>query len=173
MTLFVDMDEVLADTYQAHLDLYNSEYNEQLKVENCLGRELWQCVPADRQASIREHCHRPGFFKGLKPMKDAIEVMEQLSQEYQVYIASAAMEFPVSLAEKSEWIDEHMPFIPWKQRILCGHKHILRGEILIDDRLKNLQPFVGRSILFTSPHNTEVDGFERVSSWAEIAEKLL
>ena len=173
MVLFVDMDEVLADTYQAHLDRYNEEYGEQLKVEDCMGRELWECIPSDRKSSIHRHCNTPGFFRELKPIEDAVKVMEELSKKYHVYIASAAMQFPVSLAEKSEWLDEHLPFIPWQQRILCGHKHILRGEILIDDRVKNLEPFEGRSILFTSPHNTVVEGFERVSTWAEIARKLL
>jgi len=83
------------------------------------------------------------------------------------------MQFPNSLEEKSEWLDEHFPFIHWRNRILCGNKHILNGDVLIDDRNHNLENFQGRPLLFTSPHNINTNGFERVNSWDEVAEKLL
>ncbi|PJB13562.1 MAG: 5'(3')-deoxyribonucleotidase [Flavobacteriales bacterium CG_4_9_14_3_um_filter_40_17] len=173
MTLFVDMDEVIADTYGAHIDRYNKDYQENLTREFCMGHEVWQCVPENRQQSIQNHPTLEGFFSALKPMKDSQSVMKELSLKYEVYIASAAMEHPKSLIEKYQWIDEHFPFIHWKKRILCGDKHILSGDILIDDRVFNLEPFQGRSLMFTSPHNIHEEGFERVNNWMEIAEKLL
>jgi 5'(3')-deoxyribonucleotidase len=44
---------------------------------------------------------------------------------------------------------------------------------MIDDRIKNFVTFKGRSLLYTSPHNLLVDGFERVNNWQEVAAKLL
>lgn len=173
MILFVDMDEVMADTYGAHIEIYNQEFQECLTIEACMGREVWHTVPEDRQSSVRNHARNRGFFRNLKPMADSQEVLKELSKKYEVHIASAAMQFPNSLEEKSEWLDEHFPFIPWQQRILCGHKHILNGDILIDDRSYNLENFKGRSLLFTSPHNINVAGFERVDSWKEVGHKLL
>ncbi|WP_435625376.1 5' nucleotidase, NT5C type [Flagellimonas sp.] len=173
MTLFVDMDEVLADTYQAHIDIYNSEFGETLTREECFGKEVWQCVPQERQQSIRQHARTYGFFRDLGIVDQSQEVLEQLNQKYEVYVASAAMQFPNSLEEKSVWLDDHFPFIPWQRRILCGDKHILKGDILIDDRSYNLKNFSGRSILFTSPHNMNTNGFERANTWLEIADKLL
>ncbi|MEL6305945.1 MAG: 5'(3')-deoxyribonucleotidase, partial [Bacteroidota bacterium] len=101
------------------------------------------------------------------------KVLEELSEKHRIYIASAAMQFPNSLKEKSDWLDEHFPFIPWQNRILCGHKHILRGDVLIDDRAYNLKSFEGRPILFSSPHNLEQEDLERADSWEDIATKLL
>nr|WP_297784011.1 5'(3')-deoxyribonucleotidase [uncultured Allomuricauda sp.] len=173
MIIFVDMDEVIADAYQAHIDIYNQEFGAQIKAEECLGKEFWQCVPEAHQQSIRNHTRRDGFFKDLKLIEGSQEVLRGLSQKHDVYIASAAMEFPQSLREKSDWLDEFFPFIPWQNRILCGNKHVLKGDILIDDRSKNLGPFDGRSIMFTSPHNTNVNTFERAHTWQDIADKLL
>ena len=82
------------------------------------------------------------------------------------------MQFPNSLREKSDWLDQYFPFIPWQNRILCGEKYILNGDVLIDDRSYHLRKFENRGILFTSPHNTKTEGFERASSWLEI-EKML
>ncbi len=173
MILFVDMDEVIADTYGAHIDLYNSEFKGTLTKDSCAGNEVWHMVPEAHQDSVRKHATRRGFFRALKPIAGSQEVLERLSSKYEIYIASAAMQFPNSLEEKSEWLDEHFPFIPWQNRILCGHKHILKGDVLIDDRSYNLERFDGRSLQFTSPHNINTKGFERVNSWFEVAEALL
>ncbi len=173
MIIFVDMDEVIADTYGAHIEIYNKDFNDQLRIEMCAGSEVWQNVPIERQASVREHATVRGFFRNLKPLENSQKVLKELSEKNEVYIASAAMQFPNSLEEKSEWLDEHFPFIHWRNRILCGNKHILNGDVLIDDRNHNLENFQGRPLLFTSPHNINTNGFERVNSWDEVAEKLL
>lgn len=173
MTIFVDMDEVIADAYIAHIEIYNQEFNAQLSLEDCFGREVWQCVPKEHQKNIKDHTRRIGFFRDLRVIPDSHEVLFELSKKHQVYIASAAMEFPDSLKEKSDWLDLYFPFIPWQNRILCGDKHILKGDVLIDDRSKNLKPFDGRSIMFSSPHNVNENSFERARNWQEIADKLL
>ncbi|HMB64707.1 MAG TPA: hypothetical protein VKN36_16620 [Eudoraea sp.] len=173
MTLFVDMDEVIADTYAAHIERYNEDFMESLTINDCLGGEVWHSVPEDRQQSVRLHASTNGFFRALKPIKDSQLVLKELAGKYEVHIASAAMQFPNSLLEKSDWLDEHFPFIPWQNRILCGDKHILKGDILIDDRSYNLEKFEGRPLLFTSPHNLNTNSFERVNNWKEVADKLL
>ncbi|WP_350287927.1 5'(3')-deoxyribonucleotidase [uncultured Croceitalea sp.] len=173
MTIFVDMDEVIADTYQAHLDIYYNDYGILHKKEDCSGRDFWQCVPEAHQKSVKAHAWQVGYFRDLKVIPDSQEVLSKLVERHEVYIASAAMQFPNSLLEKSDWLDEFFPFIPWQNRILCGDKHILKGDVLIDDRSYNLKNFDGRTILFTSPHNTKTNGFERADSWSDIAKKLL
>ncbi|WP_405328678.1 5' nucleotidase, NT5C type [Leeuwenhoekiella sp. LLG6367-2.1] len=173
MTLFIDMDEVIADTYQAHIDLYNTKYCATLTKEQCLGSEVWQMVPEEHQAYIRNHANERGFFKDLAVIKDSPEVLRALQDKYELYIASAAMQFKSSLEDKADWLDRHFPFIPWENRILCGHKHILKGDILIDDRSYNLEAFDGRGIQFSSPHNSKTTAFDRVDTWKDVADLLL
>ena len=173
MVIFIDMDEVIADTYGAHIDVYNTEFKGELTKDSCAGTEVWRMVPEAHQESVRKHAARRGFFRELKVIPNSQEVLAQLATKHEVYIASAAMQFPNSLEEKSEWLDEHFPFIPWQNRILCGHKHILKGDVLIDDRSYNLEHFEGRGLQFTSPHNVNTTGFERVNNWLEISKKLL
>ncbi|MAZ28565.1 MAG: 5'(3')-deoxyribonucleotidase [Cytophagaceae bacterium] len=173
MTIFVDMDEVIADTYMAHIDWYNRDLQQCLTLEECMGKEVWQSIPEEHVDYLRDQTNQDGFFRELAVIPDSQEVLRALHEKHDVYIASAAMQFKNSLREKADWLDEHFPFIPWQNRILCGHKHILKGDILIDDRAYNLEAFDGRGIQFTSPHNIHTSGFERVTSWKEIGEKLL
>lgn len=173
MTIFVDMDDVLADTYGKHIELYNKEHKQELSLAHIESGEVWHNVPEIHQESILKHAYQKGFFRDLEPIKDAIQVMEALHNKHEIYIATAATQFPNSLKEKSDWLDQYMPFITWQHRIMCGHKFILRGDLLIDDRTYNLEKFEGDTLLFNSPHNVNDTGYTRVSSWLEIAERLL
>jgi len=83
------------------------------------------------------------------------------------------MEFPNSLKEKHIWLEKNFPYILWKNMILCGDKSILKGDILIDDHLKNLSVFDGQTILFDAIHNRKTEGHQRVKSWKEVADILL
>ncbi len=173
MTIFVDMDEVLADTFGAHIDLYNNEFGKSLTLADIPHGEVWENVPKAHLQNVKDHVWRDGFFRELPLIKDSQEVMLALSKKHEVYIATAATQFPNSLREKSDWLDEHFPFITWEYRIMCGHKFILNGDVLIDDRSYNLKPFKGRGLLFNSPHNALDEGYERVDNWQEVANKLL
>jgi len=173
MVIFVDMDDVIADTYGKHIEMYNKEFNENLSLTHFKSGEVWQNVPEKHRESIREHALTEGFFRTLKPIKDSKLVMKELCQKHEVYIASAATQFPNSLLEKSDWLDEHFPFISWHYRIMCGHKFILKGDLLIDDRTLNLDKFDGNTLLFNSPHNVNDNGHDRVTNWNEVADKLL
>ena len=77
MILFVDMDEVIADTYGAHIELYNSEFKGELTKELCSGKEVWQMVTEAHQESVRKHATRRGFFRNLKPIQDSQKVLTQ------------------------------------------------------------------------------------------------
>jgi 5'(3')-deoxyribonucleotidase len=173
MRLFVDMDDVLADTFGKHIELYNIEYQTNLQRADIGHGEVWQNVPEAHRKSIHQHALTPGFFRDLAPIKNSQEVMSELCKKHEVYIATAASQFPNSLKEKSDWLDEFFPFITWEYRIYCGHKFMLDGDLLIDDRAYNLKDFDGDTFLFTSPHNFHETAFDRVNDWLEIGERLL
>ena len=90
-------------------------------------------------------------------MEGAVEAVKKLQQTYDVYVVSAAMEFPNSLIEKRNWLKKHFPFIDWRNIILCGSKHIINTDYMIDDHPKNLDPFKGETLLFEAFHNMDTD----------------
>lgn len=99
--------------------------------------------------------------------------MEQLNKKYELFIVSAAMEFPQSLNEKLEWLKEHFPFFTWKQLVFCGSKAVVHGDYMIDDLVHNLERFNGEKFIFTAPHNIHLNHFKRLNNWREVAETLL
>lgn len=170
--LAVDMDEVLADTLAKFIKLYNRDYKIPLDLKILPGNEIRDHIPEHIQMKVREYINEKGFFRDLEVIPGSVEVLKELNKKYEVFIVSAAMEFPNSLHDKYEWLAEHFPFIGWQHIMFCGHK-IVDTDILIDDRIKNFVDFKGRKLLFSSPHNMLLSDYERVNNWQEVAEKLL
>jgi 5'(3')-deoxyribonucleotidase len=172
LRIAVDMDEVIADPLSKFIRLYNRDYGVPLDLEILPGNEVYHHVPEHAKMKLYEYINEKGFFRDLAVLPDSVEVLKQLQDKYDIFIVSAAMEFPNSLQDKYEWLAEHFPFIGWQNIIFCGHK-IVNVDILIDDRIKNFKDFDGRKLLFSSPHNLLLTDYERVNNWKEVGEKLL
>jgi 5'-nucleotidase len=106
-------------------------------------------------------------------VEDSQEVLAKLIKQYEIFIATAAMEFPNSFGPKYRWLRRHFPFIPPTNFVFCGDKSILHADYLIDDSYRHFERFSGKAILFSAPHNARVTGFRRVSSWREVEDFFL
>lgn len=166
----VDMDGVLADVYHQFIQMHLEESGELLYEKDLEGLTEYEAFP-----HILKHVHSPGFFLTAPLIADSQEVLEKLHNKYEVFIVSAATEFPLSLAEKQTWLNEHFPFIDWKHMVFCGSKEIIKSDIMIDDHFKNLDFFEGETFLFTQPHNVRRDSgkHKRVSNWKELQMLLI
>ena len=142
--IYVDMDNVLVD-FQSGIDKLDEETLKKYK------------------GNLDEV---PGIFGLMQPMKDAINVYNQLSEKYDVYILSTApWNNPSAWSDKLEWVKKHLPEIAYKRLILSHHKHLNAGHYLIDDREKNgAIDFQGELIRF---------GSEKFKDWIDVRDYLL
>jgi len=167
------MDEVMADALGEHLLRYNAHFGEQITVEDLHGKWLWDVVSIDRHEVLESYLRSEDFFEGLAVMPESQRVLRRLQMNYEVFIATAAMEVPTSFNQKYRWLAKNFPFIPSSHIVYCGDKGILRADYLIDDNPRQLQRFEGEGILYSSPHNAGVTGFRRVKDWLEVEELFL
>ncbi len=173
LRIAIDMDEVMADSLSRHLQLYNDEFGTALCKQDLQGRPLHLAVPEAHRRRIDEIALSDGFFWDLDVMPGCQEVIRELTKRYDVFIVTAAMEFPNSFLPKHAWLQEHFPFLDIRNVVYCGDKSIVDADIMIDDRVRNLEQFQGMKILFSAPHNMSENRFLRVNSWAEVREVLL
>jgi len=81
----------------------------------------------------------PGIFALMDPMPGAIEAVTELTGLFDVYVLSTVPWGNTSGAsQKIEWIQRHFGHEKgtplWKRVILSHHKHLNRGDFLVDDR---------------------------------------
>ncbi|WP_367913323.1 5'-3'-deoxyribonucleotidase [Leadbetterella sp. DM7] len=170
--LIIDMDDVLADTGAKILRIFNERNHLNLTKEFFEGKDFYAYVRQSHFITYRDELFKPGFFTDLEVFPDSVEVVKALSEKYEVFIVSAATEFPNSLTEKVNWLFLHFPFISWQNMVFCGDKSIVHGDIMIDDHARNFEHFEGEKLLFHSMHNTLTEGYRRVNDWKEIYEIL-
>lgn len=169
--ILIDMDHVMADITANYIKWYKKATGIEMDRKSLLGKPEDKAFP--QPELIRGFLNTPGFFRSAAVIPGSQEVIEELNEWYDVFIVSAAMEFPQSLIEKQEWLHEHFPFISWKQIIFCGSKKPVTGDFMIDDHLKNLDNFTGKPLLFTATHNIHVTHHTRLNNWKEVGDFLL
>ena len=173
----IDMDEVMADLVTRELEWYKRDCGIDITYKQLMeaGKHLYYFVTEEHQEIIKANWYKKGFFADLPVIENAVEVIRELNDKYEIFVTTAAMPFPNSFIEKQEWLLKHLDFIPVEQHVFCGHKRIINADYMIDDKSFNFDNFVGEGLLFTSCHNVyeKENGFKRVNNWLEVKDYLL
>ena len=169
----IDMDEVLADTLAEHLERYNRDHSAAITKADLTGKWLYQVVDAGHVERLEGYLRSDDFFEDLPVLADSQRVVAALHQRYEIFIATAAMEFPNSFGPKFRWLRRHFPFLNPHHFVFCGDKGILLADYLIDDQPLQFRRFQGEGILFSAPHNLHVEGYRRVHGWLEVEAMFL
>lgn len=108
---------------------------------------------------------RIGFFSYLEPMPVALESMEKLQREHDVWICSRPS-FPNlnCYTEKAIWVRKHLGYEMQKKLMLVPNKSMVIGDFLIDDSLKDGQSeFRGELLHF---------GSDLYPNWPEVLKRF-
>jgi 5'(3')-deoxyribonucleotidase/uncharacterized protein with PQ loop repeat len=168
LRIAVDMDEVIADSFSKQLKCYNQRTGAKLSPELVSSKGLESLISPDRWDVFAGIPHEDGFFADLELIEGSREALLQLSQDHDVYIASAAMEVPYSFDAKYRWLQKNFPFIPSSRIVFCGDKNIIKADVLVDDRSRHFKQFRGTGILFSAPHNVGETAPLRANNWSDV-----
>jgi hypothetical protein len=105
-----------------------------------------------------------GFFENLEPIDGAIESINQLRKQFDVYILTApSNRNPHCYTEKRLWIEKHFDYEFTERLIISSNKSLLKGDFLIDDYAegKGQESFGGELIQF---------GTEKYPDWQAVME---
>jgi 5'(3')-deoxyribonucleotidase len=174
LRIAVDMDEVIADSDGKQLRLYNQRFGQNLTVTDLGGRALEDFLGPERAPQAHQLLFEPDFYVDLEVIPGSQEVVSELAERNEVFIATAAMEIPTSFAAKFAWLRRHFPFIPPSHLVFCGDKGVLDMDVLIDDSPRHFRRFRGTPILFATPYNQRPENsrFIRVQRWPDVRQVL-
>lgn len=140
--LYVDMDGVLAD--------YDKR-EEKLEEERG-GLD-------DKAHVVDKH-----FFRHLDPIDGSLEAYKRLHESYDTRILTMpSWRNPKGWMDKRLWVEEHLGEVAKDRLIFAADKHLLRGDILIDDYIHHAQGF-DRFIHF---------GSHKYPDWGSVLDVLL
>ncbi len=142
--LYVDMDNVLVD-FKSGIDQLD---------------EATQLEYKDRLDEV------PHIFNKMRPLEDAIDSFNELSEHFDTYILSTSpWENCTAWMDKLNWVKEHLGQKAYKRLILTHHKNLNAGDFLIDDRKNNgAENFKGEWLHF---------GTEKFPDWISVKAYLI
>ncbi len=174
MTILVDMDDTIEQLLKAWVRGVNETYGRSVAYDDVRSWDVSAAYPGLSWEQVYEIPMRPGFWKTVEPIPGAAEVLQRLmAAGHRVYIVTATPH--ESVPEKmNDLLFRYFPFLSWEQVIIAANKQLIRGDVLIDDGIHNLEGGDYVKLLMTAPHNRSYDaqanGMIRVHNWAEIEE---
>lgn len=172
MTILVDMDDTIEQLLHAWVRAVNEKYQQSACYEDIISWDVSAAFPELTWEQVYGVTFEPGFWKTVDPIPGAAEVLQRLMRDgHDVYIVTAT---PYqSVQEKmDDLLFRYFPFLSWDQVIITRNKQLIRGDVLIDDGVHNLEGGNYVKILMTAPHNRDYDaeanGMIRVRNWEEI-----
>jgi 5'-nucleotidase len=167
------MDEVMADTLGKFFSLYNADFQLSLTPQHVHGRYVLETINPEHLERARRYFQQEDFFATIDVMPGSQEVIRALTERYEVFVTTAAMDVPCSFTPKFEWLEQHFPFLPPSHIVFCGDKSIIAADYLIDDSVRHFRRFGGEGILFTAPHNVHETRYRRVDNWEDVRAMFL
>jgi len=168
--ILVDLDDTLNKFAPSFWDTYNKEHGED---QNYLNVNAWNLQEFARpDVDAYELLKTPGFFRYLPLKEYAEEFMKHIYDKYNVYLVTdspaGTSHCDIELGEnhsnpaddKRKWVAEHFPYFPQDQIIICSHKWLIEGDILVDDKPATFEKFeeLGKKcILIDMPYNQHIE----------------
>lgn len=185
-TLFCDFDDVICEN--TFVDLINNFLNSNYKFEDL--KEGYDCSEFVKDKKTLTELYKfvieNNFYNGAKLKPDCERVLKKLQSEYEIYILSACLvegyeDFSnVIYKNKYDFIRKELPFINPKNLIFTNAKNVVFGDVMIDDRMMNLNGKFKTKLLFDCVYNKKYSDkqlesldIKRVRNWKDIEQVLL
>lgn len=168
MIVLVDVDSTIADLMPEWLRLYNNDYSDRLSPDMIKDWEMTKFVHLDCGTKIYSYLLRDDLYDGVKQVVGALDgcnYIESLGHRV-VFVSSGVYSYP-----KFRWMERHgFNTGKWGSNyIVCHDKSLIKGDLLIDDGIHNIEAFgVWNSLLFDQPWNRTFVAPFRVSSWRDV-----
>lgn len=173
----IDLDGVIVDFHQYFIEDFNRRNSSNLTIEDWTDYQFSKA--GFTQDSLNDYIVKMsmrGEFIHPKPMKDAVQSVNQLHDKNSIHIISyrngRAKESAIAWLERWDIKYDSISFTKDKARLA----YLLNCDLMIEDDPKNCQSVatIGiETLLFDRPYNRQLEDFPlitRVNNWKEILE---
>lgn len=176
MIILVDMDDTIENMTEAWINYANMRFDTAVNAADITTWDPSEAFPTVSHEEMYALLLEDKLYETVEPFEDAAHYMQKLiSEGHEVFIVTNSP-YQVMKSKIENVLFRHFPFIDWKHVIITGRKHLVKGDVLIDDGVHNLLGGDYAKLLFTAPHNRSFDaeknGMVRVNCWEEVYEVL-
>ena len=163
--ILLDVDEVIC--FSGFLEAVNEFMGTNYVIDDFKDYYIDEvAVPKEKMNDFNEFVSSRNMYNNPHMLPNAVEVIKELNEVYDIYICSACLNFfnpkesGFFFKYKFDFLIDKLPFLKPENFIFTNAKHIFKADIQIDDRLSNLDNEIETRILFPSYHNKEITDTE-------------
>lgn len=161
MRIILDQDQVICDWLQRILQWYNEDKKTSYTKNDIEGWGVTMNLGPHSEDFLRSAMRYPELYRDLDPIECAIPSVKKLIADgHDVLIATAVPKCAgIAYHGKLEWLRRNMPFFPLNNFIAIHRKDLIDGDILLDDGLHNIAPWIMKKnrigVIFDNPWNKD------------------
>lgn len=185
--ILLDADGVIADFLTEALRVINKKSKrkgkERFTEQHVTQWDICKSVGMPEMwAEIHKAARKPGFCKKISPYPHAKQGVNLLKEMGEVFVVTSPLSTPYWTHERGEWLKEHFE-IEKPNVVHTEAKHIIVGDVLIDDKFENIESWVnhheyGLGLLWDAPYNRSAswpvhcDRIVRVCNWEDAISEI-
>lgn len=171
LTILVDMDDTIECLLVEWLHILNARHHRFVTPDDIHSWNIQEYYPGLSSDQVYAPLYTKELWESVKPKWDAIEYLRKLQEDgHEVYIVTSS-NFKTIQTKYESIIGRYFPFINLNHMIVCAKKQMIRGDVMVDDGVHNLEGGEYVKVLMTAPHNREYNAEEndmhRVDNWWE------
>lgn len=173
MKIGIDFDNILSNTTETYINLYNKITNSNYEMKDITDYNMSIFLPINHKKIINDLWLNNELWDNIKPIEDSQKYIEMLSKEHELYIITATNIENANI--KYKWIRKNYPYINPKNFIVCNDKQMVNVNIMIDDCIDNLSNSTYKGVLLDYPWNQCKcldNNIVRVYNWEQIYEVI-
>lgn len=171
LTILVDMDDTIENLLDEWVHTLNEKHGRYVLLNDICSWDLREAFPGLSDEQIYEPLFMDSLWRRVRPKWDAIEYLKKLIDDgHEVFITTSS-NFKTIGVKTEAILGRYFPFIRMDHVIVCSRKQMIRGDVMVDDGVHNLEGGDYIKVLMTAPHNrnydAEANGMHRVNDWRE------
>lgn len=176
--ILLDCDCILSDFIESALKLIKEKTGKVFKSEDIQSSsDVFKALNIIEVSHILDDAvNSDNFCYNMLPKPGAIKAVKKLKQMGDIYVVTSPFDARNWVYERTHWL-ENVFDISKERIIFTKAKHMIRGDIMIDDMENNLISWKavhpsGKAILWTMPYNKTIDcqslSLCRVDCWNDV-----
>lgn len=171
LTILVDMDDTVENLLAAWVSYLNHTYGTDVDPNSVDDWDISKFFPTLTKSQVYGPLFIDAFWYCVKPKDGASDALQRLIADgHKVFIVTSSTHETLS-TKMTAVLFKYFPFLTWNDVIITSRKQLIRGDVLVDDGIHNLEGGEYAKILFDAPHNrhynAEANDMVRVHNWEE------